>query len=78
MVQDKFKLDYNENTFSIFLINTPFMFERTFLPYLMDKISDNVDAIDQMRDPIDECMNQVFLHVKQVYLISFIFTFYSI
>jgi hypothetical protein len=65
-VQNKFKLDYDDNAFSIFLINTPSMFELTFLPYLMGQIADRVDAIDRLSDPIDECMNHVFDEIKQV------------
>ncbi len=66
MVLDKFKLSYDQNTFSIFIINTPSMFELTFLPYLMEKISVQVDAIERMADPIDECMNSLFQGIKQV------------
>jgi len=59
-------LEYDPNTFALLVISTPKTFDKLFLPFLFENFKNNTDQLDNLRDPIDECMNQLFVRVKEV------------
>lgn len=67
-VNDKFKLnpELDHDTLCVLVINTPAMFEKLFLPYLFANFSHDTSSLDQLNDPIDECMSLVFETAKKV------------
>lgn len=63
-VDQKFQLNYDPHTLGIFVLNTPDMFEKSFLPFLK-----SLNSIETIHDPIDEFMN---LHFNNIYKVFFI------
>lgn len=42
------------------------MFEKLFLPFLFEKYKNHPEDLESLNDPIDDCMNFTFDHVKNV------------
>lgn len=64
-VDSKYKLNYENDTLAVLLLNTPRMFENLFLPYLYKNFKDNESELDNLNDPIDKCLKIKFDEVKQ-------------
>ena len=61
MVDPQFHLStYDDDTVSFLIVSTPSMFEKTFLPYVLD-----TDR-DLTRDPIDCCVKEKIHEVVEV------------
>ena len=60
-MEEKFQLKYDPQTLGVFILNTPEMFERAFLPFLKE-----LNSIETLHDPIDEFMNLHFNKMQQV------------
>ena len=65
-VDDKFKLNYAENTLAVLVINKPKMFDKLFLKFLFDKFKYGSESLESHNDPIDLCMTETFSQIKQV------------
>ncbi len=63
-VDNRFKLNYAGDTLCVLVLNTPRMFEKLFLPYLFENFKDDFESLENLRDPIDVCMNAKFDQVK--------------
>ena len=59
VVDDKFRLEYFDDTLAICIVTTPSFFEKCFLPYIQD-----VDY-ELLRDPIDQCISAKFDEIKK-------------
>ncbi len=66
VVADKFKLPFCEDAVAFVILSQPSMFERTFLPYLMDHIDDSDDDVFKRIDPLDKCMREAMAEVRAV------------
>ncbi|CAF0716922.1 unnamed protein product [Brachionus calyciflorus] len=64
-VDDKFKLNYAENTLAVLVINKPKMFDKLFLKFLFDKFKYGSESLESHNDPIDLCMTETFSQIKQ-------------
>lgn len=51
------------------------MFENLFLPYLFNNFKENSSELDNLNDPIDNCMSIKFNETKKVYLTFFLLTY---
>jgi cyanocobalamin reductase (cyanide-eliminating) / alkylcobalamin dealkylase len=58
-VDTRFKLNYSNDNLALFVLNTPIMFDTTFMRFL-----DKCEDFDLLNDPIDECMNLHFNQMK--------------
>lgn len=65
-VDERFKLNYADNTFAVLVINRPKMFEKLFIKYLFEKFKNNLEILESHNDPIDECMSDTFNQIKKV------------
>lgn len=61
-VDTRFKLNYPDDNLALFILNTPTMFDTTFMKFLESNIND----FDSLKDPIDECMNLHFNRMKSI------------
>ena len=71
IVDVKFKLNLHDDTLSILVINTPAMFETVFLVDLFKRYKNTMkseDSLENLNDPLDECLSRLFENVKQVTL----------
>ena len=65
MVDPLFRLStYDDDTVAFLIISTPSMFEKTFLPYALNR--DN----DLTRDPIDCCVKAKIQTVIEVMIVN--------
>ena len=62
LVQPIFKIHCNENKVAFLVISNPRMFENAFLPFLR---SQN-DVLNNINDPIDQCMIYYLSKVPKV------------
>lgn len=62
MVSNPFVLDYHEDTLAFVILSTPEMFDNAFLPF----IKKNFASINNLVDPIDQCMQYEFNKLKAV------------
>jgi hypothetical protein len=60
VVDEVFRLKYPDDTTAFLLISTPSMFEKTFVPFLLNH------QMEELRDPIDQCMLNFFRKISQV------------
>lgn len=65
-VDEKFKLNYADNTLACLVINRPKMFEKLFLEYIFEKFKKNPDSLESHNDLIDECFSHTFSQIKHV------------
>lgn len=65
-VVKQFQLPYSYDTLSVIVVSQPCMFEKTFLPWLIE----NQHRLPDMKDFIDECMQCFFTQIKQVIVLN--------
>lgn len=60
-VAESFRLPYQEDTVAFVVISTPSMFEKAFLPFVVE-----LDCQRSSQDPLDQCMVHCFSTIKEV------------
>ena len=59
LVADKFKLPHRDDVLAFVILSQPSMFEKCFLPYLMD--DRRRGESDRDSDPLDKCLKNTFI-----------------
>lgn len=59
-VAESFHLEYQPDTLAFVIISIPSMFEKTFIPYLLE-----ADCLRPQGDPLDQCMVKHFSGIKE-------------
>ena len=67
-VEPKYRLEsYEDETLAVLVLNGPSMFETLFLPFLFETLKENINELEELNDPIDNCLNFKFNQVKKVF-----------
>ena len=61
----KFEFPDEPDTLAFIIISTPSMFEKAFLPFLVEEVAEETSF--EIRDPLDRCMNKTFLHLSKLF-----------
>ena len=65
-VEDKkFQFPDDPNTLAFIIISTPSMFEKAFLPFLKDDVTEGEPF--EIKDPLDRCMKETFLCLSELF-----------
>ncbi|XP_055356583.1 cyanocobalamin reductase / alkylcobalamin dealkylase-like [Paramacrobiotus metropolitanus] len=59
VVEHPFCLQYDKDTVAVLVISTPSMFERTFIPFILN------NDLEDLRDPIDLCVMKCFSRLRK-------------
>lgn len=62
LVQPIFRINYNEDTIAFLVISNPRMFENAFIPFIRNQ----ADVLNNLNDPIDQCMIYYLSKVSEV------------
>ena len=67
-MEPKYRLEsYDDETLAVLVLNAPSMFETLFLPFLFETLKENISDLEELNDPIDNCLNIKFNQVKKVF-----------
>ncbi len=67
-MEPKYRLEtYDDETLAVLVLNGPSMFETLFLPFLFETLKENISDLEELNDPIDNCLNIKFNEVKKVF-----------